>query len=189
MLAEHIKKLKMFSSVNLYFQDESRIGLFTRNSRMITAKGVSPICNYQHEFKNTYLFGAFSPINGHSFILDLPVCDTEMFQLFLDEFSSQQADQLKIVFLDNGAFHKSKRLAIPSNIVLIFLPPYSPELNPAELVWKFLKDKLSNQAFKSLKCLQKTIDMVVRKHLTTERVISLTSFTTFVQPFQTILGL
>lgn len=156
---------------------------------MITARGVSPVCPYQHEFKNTYLFGAFSPLNGHSFILDLPECNTDMFQLFLNEFSSQEPDQLKIVFLDNGAFHKAARLVIPDNIVLIFLPPYSPELNPAELVWKFLKDKLANQVFKTLKDLANVIDHIVTKFLTSDRIITLTSYTAFVRPFQTIYEL
>lgn len=156
---------------------------------MITARGVSPICPYQHEFKNTYLFGAFSPLNGHSFILDLPECNTDTFQLFLNEFSCHEPDQLKIVFLDNGAFHKAARLVIPDNIVLIFLPPYSPELNPAELVWKFIKDKLANQVFKTLKDLEKVIDHIVMKFLTKDRIITLTAYTTFVKPFQTILEL
>ena len=55
----------------------------------------------------------------------MPYCNTECFE----------------VFLDNGAFHKAKRLLIPDNIALCFIPPYSPELNPAEKVWAFIKKK------------------------------------------------
>ncbi len=126
--------LSKFAQVNIYSQDESRFGLFTRNGRAITAKGVKPVCPYQHKFKNTYFFGAFLAIKGNSFLLELPFCNTEMFQIFINEFSQENPTELKVMLLDNGAFHKSKSLIIPENIVLIFLPPYSPELNPAEKV-------------------------------------------------------
>ena len=68
----------------------------------------------------------------------MPVCNSA-FQIFLDEFSKINANELKIMVLDNGAFHKAKKLVIPDNIILIFLPPYSPELNPAEKVWAKFK--------------------------------------------------
>jgi len=54
------------------------------------------------------------------------------------------------VILDNAAFHKAKKLIIPNNIVLIFLPPYSPELNPAERIWQAFKREFSNQIFSSM---------------------------------------
>jgi transposase len=60
--------------------------------------------------------------------------------------------------LDNGAFHKAKRLIIPNNIALCFIPPYSPELNPAEKVWGFIKKKITNKAFKTLTELQNFVD-------------------------------
>ena len=52
--------------------------------------------------------------------------------------------------LDNGAFHKAKSLKIPDNIALIFLPAYSPELNPAENIWAILKRKFTNKLYKTL---------------------------------------
>ena len=128
-----------YNTFNIYFQDESRFGLFTRNGRALTAKGVKPVCPYQHKFQNTYLFGAFSPVNGNSFMLELPVCNSDAFQVFIDEFSNYNPQECKIVFLDNGAFHKAKKLSIPKNISFIFLPPYTPELNPAEKIWWVLK--------------------------------------------------
>jgi len=132
----------LFETWNVYCQDESRFGLFTRNGRALTAKGIKPICHFQQKFLNTYLFGAFSPITGSSFILDLPTCDTDSFQLFLDEFSDFNPTECKVVLLDNGSFHKAIRLKIPKNICLIFLPPYSPELNPAEKIWAILKKSI-----------------------------------------------
>ena len=70
--------------------------------------------------------------------------------MFLDEFSLQNPEEFKLVVLDNGAFHKAKCLSIPANIALLFLPPYSPELNPAEKMWAKLKRNFTNRTFKTL---------------------------------------
>ena len=124
--------------------------MFTKNGRKLTAKGVKPICSFQQVFKSSYLFGAFSPVDGQNFMLNLPYCDTDCFQLFLNEFSRNKVHELKVVVLDNGAFHKAKRLKVPDNIILIFLPPYSPELNPAEKMWQKIKRSFTNRTFKTL---------------------------------------
>jgi transposase len=134
----------------LYFEDESRFGLFTRNGKSLTAKGIKPICPFHQVFQTLYLFGAFSPINGDKFVLELPNCDSSNFQIFLNEFAKKNPNEFKVIVLDNGAFHKSKSLIIPENIGLIFLPPYSPELNPAENIWAFFKRKYTNKFHKSL---------------------------------------
>lgn len=124
--------------------------MFTRNGKALTAKGVKPICPFQQVFKTLYLFGAFSPISGDSFLLEMPNCNADNFQVFLDLFSLQLPDELKIMVLDNGAFHKAKSLIIPDNIALIFLPPYSPELNPAENMWAILKRAFTGKLHKTL---------------------------------------
>ena len=127
------------TSINLYFEDESRFGLLTVLRRMITAKGIKPTAPFLHRFDNLYLFGAFSPITGDSYLLEMPHCNSDTFQLFLDHLSNQNPAEFKILILDNGAFHHGRRLLIPDNIALIFLPPYSPELNPAEKMWRYFK--------------------------------------------------
>jgi hypothetical protein len=162
-----------FTSVNIYFEDESRIGLLTILRRVLTTRGIKPIAPYQHKFDNLYLFGAFSPINGDHFLLEMPACNSETFQVFMDEFSSQKPDEFKIVVLDNGAFHHAKRLKVPPNIALLFLPPYSPELNPAEKIWRFIKDHLSMTIHKDLPALQNHVSQILQDHLTFERVKSI----------------
>jgi len=100
---------------------------------------------------STYiLFGAFSPITGDKFLLEMPYCSSDTFQLYLDLFAEQNPSEFKIIVLDNGAFHKAKKLKIPKNMAILFLPPYSPELNPAEKVWQHIKRKFTNQYFKDL---------------------------------------
>lgn len=184
-LEKHIKNNKqLYSSCNIYFQDESRFGLLTKNGRMLTAKGVQPICGYQHKFENMYLFGAFSPITGDGFLLELSHCNTDMFQLYLNEFAKQKPTEFKIIFLDNGAFHKAKRLIVPSNMVLIFLPPYSPELNPAELVWKFIKAQIINKTYKTLEDISDDLCVIIQKKLTTDRIKSLTDYKVYTNEFK-----
>ncbi len=69
----------MYKSLNLYFQDESRFGLTTHIGRCLTTKGVKPNVTYQHAFKNTYLYGAFSPIDGDSFIYEIEGSTSKIF--------------------------------------------------------------------------------------------------------------
>jgi len=95
----------------------------TKYGKALTIIRVKPICPFQQVFQSTYLLGAFSPITGVSFMLELPQCNSQNFQTYLDEFSKENPDEFKIIVLDNGAFHKAKDLKIPENIALIFLPP------------------------------------------------------------------
>ena len=129
----------------------------------MTAKGVKPICPFHQVFQSLYLFGAFSPISGDSLMLEMPSCDADNFQIFLNELSSQNPLEYKIMVLDNGAFHHAKRLVVPDNIKLLFLPPYSPELNPAEKMWAKYKRAFTNKLHKSLDEVSEFIKNAVTK--------------------------
>lgn len=139
---------------------------------MITAKGVKPVAPFLHRFDNLYLFGAFSPITGCSHLLEMPQCNANTFQLFLDYMALQNANEFKILILDNGAFHHAKKLKLPNNIALLFLPPYSPELNPAEKMWRHFKDKVSMVAYNNIEMLQNQISGITQK-LTKQNVQSI----------------
>ena len=160
------------SSINLYFQDESRFGLLTVLRRMITAKGVKPVAPFLHRFDNLYLFGAFSPITGESCLLELPHCNSATFQVFINELSKKNPTEFKVVVLDNGAFHHAGSLVIPDNVAFIFLPPYSPELNPAEKMWRYCKDRVSMIAYQSLDMLQQQLSDIT-KQITSDLVKSI----------------
>jgi transposase len=149
--------------------------LFTRNGKALTSLGVKPICPFHQIFKTLYLFGAFSPIDGDSFLLEMPECNGNTFQIYLDHFSKINPNQYKIIVLDNGAFHKASTLKIPPNIKLIFLPPYSPELNPAENMWARFKRSYTNKLHKVLDEVSCFITECC-KALTKEQVISTCAF-------------
>ena len=99
----------------------------------------------------------------------------KMAAIFLNEFAEQNPDEFKIMVLDNGAFHKAAALKIPENIALVFLPPYSPELNPAEKMWASLKRKFSNKLHNTLEDVSVFISEAI-KSISPESVISTCSF-------------
>jgi transposase len=80
----------------------------------------------------------------------MPHCNGDTFQIFINQFAAQNPNEFKIILLDNGRFHKAKDLIIPQNVVLLFLPPYSPELNPAEKIWWKMKREFSGKLNNSL---------------------------------------
>ena len=170
------KNIQRYSRFNIYCQDESRFGLLTLSHKALTVKGVKPLCNYQHRFDNTYLFGAFSPINRNLLLLEMPQCNSSNFQTFLEHLGKEDEQEFKILILDNGAFHHAKSLIIPDNIALLFLPPYSPELNPAEKVWWMIKRELKMKLFKTIEELQEALSAAVKKLCTQSAIKQLTAF-------------
>lgn len=128
----------------LWVQDESRCGLLPIQRRRITARGIQPLLPAAYRFESLYLYGAVEPLTGRSFFLDLPVLNTQGFQLFLDHFAATDPASFHLLLLDNGACHKAQALRLPPNIGLLFFPPYSPELNPIARLWRDLKDWLAS---------------------------------------------
>ena len=117
----------------------------------------------------------------------MPVCNADAFQIFLNELSKQRPLELKILVLDNGAFHKAIKLSIPDHIVLIFLPPYSPELNPAEKVWAKFNRDLTNRLFVSLDALEIYLSQTAID-LHAKEVLSICSYSYIISiPFWTMI--
>jgi transposase len=162
---------QQYQRINLYFEDESRFGLHTKYGRGLAAKGVQPVCTFQQVFQYTYLFGSFSPVTGDRFLLEMPCCNADIFQQYLNLFSEYNKEEYKIIVLDNGAFHKAKKLIIPDNIALLFLPPYSPELNPAEKLWQQIKRKFTNKHFDSLNQISDFFTQALN-HITSTNIIN-----------------
>jgi len=150
-------------------------------------KGVKPIAPFQHKFDYLYLFGAFSPVNGSSLILEMPFCNTAAMQVFLDELSEMDREELKIVVLDNAAFHHTRSLIIPLNIRLIFLPPYSPELNPAEKIWWVIKNKTSMQVYPTIEDLQKHLSHIIES-LSPQSIKQISDYDYIQKTYQTLFN-
>ena len=172
-----------FKLINLYFQDESRFGLKTHIGRCLTARGVKPIVRYQHAFKNTYLYGSFSPINGDAFVYEIEGTTSEIFYSYILEFSKYKPNELKILIIDNAGFHSLSKYQIPENIVFIRIPPYSPELNHSEKIWAYIKQFYKNRVFENLENVKKWLADFIVNTLTTEKIQSITSDRLFLDAY------
>ena len=146
----------------MFSQDESRFGLLTIRRRRLPARGVQPVGAVQHVFEWWYVYGAVEPTTGDRFFLELPYLNAEGFQLFLNAFAEAFPDSLNLLLLDNSGAHTAQRLTLPTNVRLVFLPPYCPELNPIERVWRDLKDALAWLQFPTLEVQQDYIAHLLR---------------------------
>lgn len=152
-----------YTSVNIYFQDESRFGLMTKQKRVLVSKGIKPIGKFQHSYKWLWLWGCFSPITGDAFYWETSHVGSDIFEGFLNDFSKTNPNELKLLVIDNAGFHACQNITIPDNVKLIRIPPYAPELNPAEKVWQWMKARVSMKFFESTKVLQDKITEMVNQ--------------------------
>ncbi len=143
--------------VRVFSQDESRFGLLTIRRRRLTARGVQPVGTVQHVFQWFYVYGAVAPTSGEHFFLELPYLKADTFQIYLDAFAQAYPDSLNILLLDKSGAHTAKHLKVPDNVRLVFLPPYCPELNPIERLWRDLKDELAWQQFTNVALQQEAV--------------------------------
>jgi transposase len=113
--------------------------LYTDIYRVWCKKGIRPIIAQQQIREYSYVVGAVCPLTGEVFPLTASYIDTEVMNIYLQQMSEYYQAYQVILFMDNAGWHRSKGLTVPANIHIEYLPPYSPELNPAEQLWKYLR--------------------------------------------------
>ena len=119
-------------------------------------KGVRPNVPCHHIREYRYAYGAVEPLTGESCFLVLPYCDTACMNLFLQELSNQFPEDTILLCCDGAAWHKSRALELPDNIVIFHIPPYTPEMNPIEQIWKEIRKRgFRNEVFATL---EKVVD-------------------------------
>lgn len=120
-------------------------------------KRLSPVCTLSpHQGVYIYAYGAVDPLYGDSFFLVLPYCNTTCMNLFLQKLSDAYPDDIILLCCDGAAWHKSGTMNVPDNIELFFIPPYTPEMNPIEQIWKELRQiGFRNEVFATL---EKVVD-------------------------------
>jgi DDE superfamily endonuclease len=138
-------------TIEIWFQDEARIGQKNKITRRWAKRGTRPSAPRDQRTASTYIFGAVCPKEGKGAALILPTCTTEAMNLHLTEIAQMIAPGAHAVLLvDQAGWHLSARLVVPANITILPLPSKSPELNPVENVWQFMRDNwLSNRIFQS----------------------------------------
>ena len=151
-MIKRIQDEKPLKRVEVWFQDEARPRGFGQQgtlTKVWAPKGSRPTAVKQTEYEWVYLFAAVNPVTGRSSALLAPTVNTD----YMNEhprFISREAgpDKHVVLVLDQAGWHVAKALVVPDHITLLHLPPYSPELNPVERVWAYLKSHyLSNRVF------------------------------------------
>ena len=137
--------------VKLMFMDEAGFGRISKPNACWCAPGIRPCVPCHHIREYRYAYGAVEPRTGNSAFLIMPNCDTDCMNVFLKFLSEQYPDNRILLCCDGAAWHKSQRLQVPENIELFFIPPYTPEMNPIEQIWREIRTQgFKNRIFHSL---------------------------------------
>lgn len=135
------------AAIELWAQDEARIGLVPIVRRVWAGRGERPIARQRRRFEWLYVYGFVRPSTGQVEWLLLPTVNHELFQLSLEIFASSVGagpNKRVVLVIDQAGWHMARSLRIPEGLHLVPLPPYSPELQPSEKLWPLLHESVAN---------------------------------------------
>ncbi len=135
--------------IEIWFHDEARVGQKNKITRRWARRGTRPRAPHDQCTRSAYIFGAICPKEGKGAGLVLPFCNSAAMTLHLEEISGAVApDAHAVLVMGRAGWHTSAKPGVPANITILTLPPRSPELNPVENIWQFMRDNwLSNRVF------------------------------------------
>ena len=137
--------------VRVMFQDEARFGRLSNPRRCWAPASVRPVVGRALVREYVYVYAAVTPKDGKLDWMTSAQMNTASMNAFLGLISRRYPDEYVVMVLDGAASHRSRDLRVPSNMALIRLPSYSPELNPAEKIWDEIREKeFANRVFDSL---------------------------------------
>lgn len=156
-------------------QDESRLGLKTETGKLITAFGVKPVAPVEWKRENFWLYGVVEPLSGWHLCREYAHLNRECFQKFIDAVAVELGQDIALIQLDQSGAHLSNELRWPENLIGICQPAHSPELNPIERVWEFIKQQLQGEVFTTIEQLRQRLQQVLEE-ITPEQICSLSSY-------------
>ena len=170
-----VKHFAQGRQVRYFCQDESRFGLKTLLGRRITLQGVKPVMPVQWQRDNFWLYGAVEPSTGEHFFYSFSHLNSVCFEQFIKLFGDAFPETLNLLHLDQASTHIASTFTWPDNVIPIFQPSHSPELNPIERVWQDLKKLFKDKNFDSLNTLRQQVFQEINS-LTTSALGSLTGW-------------
>jgi len=162
-LTERIVELKRAAperEVELWCEDEARLGLKPIVRRMWALRGQRPVAMNHTRYEWLYIYGFVRPATGATYWLVLPMVSTEAMSLALAEFARDVgagADKQVVLVVDGAGWHRSSELLVPLGVEVVFLPASTPELQPAERLWPMVREAVANRSFESLDELQERL--------------------------------
>ncbi len=151
------------AEVEVWAQDEHRVGLKPILRKVWTPVGVRPVVRVRPRYQWLWVYGFVRHATGATEWLLLPRVDTALFSRALEQFAravGAGATKQVILVLDRAGWHTSAELAVPPGLHLEFLPAHAPELQPAERLWPLTREGVANQLFATLQDLE---DAVARR--------------------------
>ena len=155
--------------VRIMFQDEAGFGRINKPKYCWCNKNIRPSVPCHHIREYSYAYGAVEPLTGEHFFLVMPYCDTNDMNVFMEELSEKYKEDIILLVCDGAIWHKSKGLEIPDNIRITHIPPYTPEMNPIEQIWKQIRSMgFKNEVFNTLNDVME----IVRNYKSTKKIMA-----------------
>jgi transposase len=155
-LPEKVKKVRdtySTAQVEVWFFDEHRVGLKPIIRKVWALKGERPVAVVEPKYEWLYVYGFVEPKTGRTYFYLIPRVNTEWLNLVYEAFAKDVgvSEQKKVLLWeDNAGWHRSKKAQAPEGIIRDYLPPYSPELQPAERLWRLVDEPLVNECFQTI---------------------------------------
>lgn len=149
----------------LWFEDEARFGRINNVSRCWSLRQKRPTVTKQMIREYTYAYTAVCPSTGSTFSIISPVNNTEAMNVFLALLSAEYSQHKIVMVLDGAGWHTSGMLEVPANISLLHLPPYSPELNPVEHIWDYVREQkgFNNHTFDTIEQVEDKLQSALKE--------------------------
>lgn len=148
------------AEIQLWCEDEHRLGLKPILRRVYVPEGETPVANVNWRYQWLWLYAFVHPQSGETYWWILPYVNTELFNKVLADFAHQfqlGANKHILLVVDRAGWHISPKVKIPPELHLIFLPSYSPELQPAERLWTLVDEPIANHSFETLDDLENVL--------------------------------
>jgi transposase len=147
----------------VFFFDEARFGTKPRFGSMWTRKGGRRVATVAPGYRFFYVYSAVCPETGEDLTLTMPAVNTAAMNVFLAQLAAQLGGRECILVMDRAGWHVSKGLEVPPGIEIVLLPPYSPELNPVERLWQWIKrHSIRNRLHLTLESVMEAVEGCIR---------------------------
>lgn len=167
-----VEAARTHPEARFFAMDEARIGLKTWHRRRWCPKGFRPPWVVEDRYEWLWLYAAVEPTTGASFCLYLPRLDGDCFAVFLSELARAYPNEELVLVVDGAPGHRSTQVTWPEGIEPLRLPPYSPELNPAERLFAEVRRDLANRIYETVEAIMDALTAVLRPYWETPAALA-----------------